>query len=313
MAELLRVTVVGAGAMGAFYGAKLSQAGEDVILLDIAQDHIDAINRDGLELTAPDGDVHHRSLIARNAADGGFRRADLVILFVDTNALQSALPTISDLLHEDGCVLTLQNGVGNVEALSAALGADRVIAGTSMNSCELLGPGRVRHVIHGATVLGEVGGTEISDRVQRIGNALAPNDDKIEMVADIAPHIWSKLAINCAVNPICALTGLLPGQLQMVDEVKDLQAAVAAEIETLAGALGVTLPENDLIGSIWAKSRGGMNKPSMVQHLERGRKTEIDALNGAVARMGGESGVETPVNCTITALIKGLEIRIPRD
>jgi hypothetical protein len=118
-------------------------------------------------------------------------------------------------------------------------------------------------------------------------------DDKEEPVADILPHIWSKLAVNCAINPLCALTGLLPGQLQQITEVRELQAGIASEIEGLCADRGIVLPEKDLIGSIWTKSKGGIKKPSMVQHLAVRGQTEIDPLNGAVARMAREAGRTT--------------------
>jgi 2-dehydropantoate 2-reductase len=306
------ITVLGAGAMGAFYGAKLANAGADVILLDVSEPHIAAINENGLRLADPDGSERHTPMVASDARTALVRPADFVIVFVDTNALAEAALTIPNLLNPKGCVLTLQNGVGNVETLSDKLGSERVIGGTSMNSCELLGPGHVRHVIHGETVLGEVDGNAVSDRIQCVADLLSRHDDKVACVTNIIPHIWSKVAINCAVNPLCALTGLLPGQLQNVPELKALQVEIATEIEALCAAKNIVLPEEDLIGSIWAKSKGGNNKPSMVQHLERKRRTEIDALNGAVARMSHEAGLNAPVNSTVAAGIKGLEACILR-
>ncbi len=317
MKQKFCVTVLGSGAMGCFYGAMLQQAGCDVLLLDIWREHIDRLNGDGLTLIEPDGSSNLIPVHASLADRGSLRPADLVIVFVDTNALDGVLPLIKPLLAADGYVLTLQNGVGNLEKLIAALGHDRVIAGTSMNSCELLGPGHVRHVIHGATIVGEPGGTEVSDRVLKLGDFLTQVDTKFEKVADIVPHIWSKLIINCAVNPLCALTGLLPGDLQDVPQTRLLQEKIVAEIVALCEKKNISLPDSDPIGEVWRKSRGGNNKPSMVQHLERGRKTEIDALNGAVTRMAAELGIATPVNEIITGLIKGLEagggIDIPRS
>jgi 2-dehydropantoate 2-reductase len=306
MEENLNVTVLGAGAMGCTYGAMFQAAGCDVLLLDIWQEHIDQINTHGLSLVEPNGESQLIPMQAASTAKGSFRRADLVIIFVDTNALDTVLPLIEPLLLPDGFVLTLQNGVGNLEKLSAVLGESRVVAGTSMNSCELIGPGRVRHVIHGTTIVGEPRGSIISKRVQRLGDLLLKIDDKIELVRDIEPHIWSKLIINCAVNPLCALTGLLPGQLQNTAETRHLQELIVSEIFAVCQKKNIILPESDPIGEVWRKSRGGGNKPSMVQHLERGRKTEIDALNGAVVRIARVLGIHTPVNEAVTGLIKGL-------
>jgi 2-dehydropantoate 2-reductase len=303
----LKVTILGSGAMGSFYGASLQQVGCDVLLLDVWSEHIHKLNATGLTLVGPDGSAECIPMCAANAADKDHRPADLVIVFVDTNALDSVIPLIKSLLSPGGYALTLQNGVGNQEKLVAALGHETVIAGTSMNSCELIGAGHVRHVIHGATVIGEINGDEISERVSVLCGLLARADSKIESVANIVPHIWSKLVINCAINPLCALTGLLPGELQDSAYTRQLQTDVVAEIVMLCEKMNITLPEADPIGDVWRKSRGGDNKPSMVQHLERGRKTEIDALNGAVARMAADLGVAAPANATITRLIKGLE------
>jgi 2-dehydropantoate 2-reductase len=298
--------------MGCFYGVQLQEAGCDVLLLDIFQEHIDKLNGEGLKLTKPDGSVSIHAVKAAHSGEGKFRLADLVIVFVDTNALDSVIPQIASLLKSDGFVLTLQNGVGNLEKLISNMTPDQIIAGTSMNSCEFIGPGHVRHVIHGLTTIGEAGGEIISARVGNLCDLMGLVDDKIEAVADIRPYIWSKLIINCAVNPLCALTGLLPGQLQETAEVKNLQAQITNEIVDLCRAMDIHLPEFDLpnsgpIEEVWRKSKGGANKPSMVQHLEAGRKTEIDALNGAVVGMARETGISTPINETITSLIKGLE------
>jgi 2-dehydropantoate 2-reductase len=298
--------------MGCFYGAQLQEAGCDVLLLDIFQEHIDKLNRDGLILTRPDGRDSALAIKAAHSGEGNFRPADLVIVFVDTNALDNVLPQIAPLLKPDGFVLTLQNGVGNIEKLISNMPPGQVIAGTSMNSCEFIGPGHIRHVIHGVTTIGEASGAIVSARVANLCDLMAKVDDKVERVANIVPHIWSKLIINCAVNPLCALTGLLPGELQETPETKNLQAQLTSEIVELCKAKDIHLPEFDLpnsspIEEVWRKSKGGANKPSMVQHLEAGRKTEIDALNGAVVRLAHETGVKTPVNETITSLIKGLE------
>jgi len=299
--------ILGAGAMGSWYGSVMQRAGCDVQLLDIWQDHIDQVNDNGLQLTGPDGTTEIIPMNMRHADQPLSRPADLLIVFVDTNALDKVLPVLEPMLSDTGVVLTLQNGVGNVEKLVTTLGADRVIAGTSMNSCELLGPGQVRHVIHGVTILGEIGGSAVSERIRGIAELLSRRDTMVEAVADIMPQVWSKLVINCAVNPLCALTGLLPGQLQEVDETKNLQARIVAEIEALCLAKGIVLPDENPLEEVWRKSRGGNNKPSMVQHLERGRRTEINALNGAVTRLAAEVNLSTPVNETITCLIKGLE------
>jgi len=301
------VVILGAGAMGSWYGSLMQRAGCDVQLLDIWHDHIDQINDKGLQLTGPDGTAEIIQMNMHHVDQPLLRPADLLIVFVDTNALDDVLPILEPMLSDNGVVLTLQNGVGNVEKLIATLGANRVIAGTSMNSCELLGPGQVRHVIHGTTILGEIGGSAVSERIRDIAGLLSRRDTKVEAVADIMPQVWSKLVINCAINPLCALTGLLPGQLQEVDETKNLQAGIVAEIEALCLARGIVLPDENPLEEVWRKSRGSNNKPSMVQHLERGRRTEINALNGAVTRLAAEVDVATPVNETITSLIKGLE------
>lgn len=309
MGDAIKISVLGAGAMGSFYGAQFQHAGADVLLLDIWQEHIDRIKDGGLTLTHPDGSESRTDIRIMAASAPDLPKADLVIVFVDTNALAAAVPTIPRLLRDNGFALTLQNGVGNLERLSDTLGGNRVAGGTSMNSCELIGPGHVRHVVHGDTVLGEVKGAAVSERITRIAELLGTQDSKVKTVADIEPHVWSKLAVNCAVNPLCALTGLLPGELQENEALRQLQESIAFEIEILCTAKGISLPEDDLIGSIWEKSRGGMNKPSMVQHLDRRRKTEIDALNGAVVRIAKSEGLSTPVNATVTQLIKGLESR----
>ena len=300
----MRIVVVGAGAMGAGYGGRLSRAGYDVTLLDIRREHIAAIVADGLRLSGIVGD-HVVRLPARTDA-AGLSPFDLAIVFVDANATAAAADTAAGLLKPEGAALTLQNGIGNLEILAARLGSARVLGGVTMNSANLPGPGQAQHSHAGPTWLGELDGTP-TPRLAAIVEALTRAGLETIVTDDVQAHVWNKFVLNCAINPLCAITGLLPGEIAVTPEVDQLQTLLVEELMAVVRAKGLALPDPDPLGTIKAHCRARFNRPSMMQHVEQGRRTEIDALNGALVREAASLGLSVPYNDAIARAIKGLE------
>jgi len=306
----MRITVVGAGAMGASYGGHLARAGHQVALLDTWQDHVDAINRAGLRLDGVLG-AHRIELPARSAPDDATMGADVAIVFVDANNTARAGEVLLDLLAPDGFAITFQNGIGNVEKLQAALGPERVLGGSSMCSAATRGPGHVTLTHMGTTSVGETQGAD-SPRVQAMLEALRGAGFEVEHEPNVMGLIWQKFVVNCATNAIAATTGLRGGEIVRLPELNAFQDRVLDEVMAVTRAKGIRLPNPDIAAKVKANCHKKFNKPSMLQHVEAGRRTEIEALNGALIREAQALGIATPNNEALVALLKGRELHQQR-
>ena len=297
----MRITIIGAGSMGCLYGARLAAQGHQISLLDIRADVVDAINRTGLVLDGVSG----RLEIAARATlpDDAVETADLVSVHAHTEGTADAARVASRILAPDGCAITLQNGIGNVEALIEAVGRHRVLGGISYNSASSAGPGRATHTNAGITWIGELDGAE-SVRLNALSRLLEEAGFATRVSDNIMGIIWDKFIHNCAINPICALTGLLANQVSAVATADTLQDRLLEELLAIVRARGIRLVEADPIASIKEICRTVAVKPSMLQHVEAGQATEIDAQNGAAVRAGRDLGIPTPYNEALTLMIK---------
>lgn len=300
----MRIYVIGSGAMGGFYGGLLFRAGYDVTLIDNREDHIALIQRQGLKVGGVRGS--HTVRVPAHTSIEGLSPGDLAIIFTDTNATHEAARTAARVLKPDGFVLTLQNGIGNVEILVAQLGKERVAAGVTMNSGAHPEIGHVVYTNAAMTSLGELDG-KITPRVQAVADMLNMAEIPAEVITDPMAQIWTKFVLNCALNALTAVTGLRAGEIYRTPEVMELLGKVVDEILLVVARKGIKLLEADPKKKIIEHCRLRYNKPSMMQHIEQGRRTEIDSINGALVREGKALGLSLPYNETIVALIKGLE------
>jgi 2-dehydropantoate 2-reductase len=300
----MKITVIGAGAMGGSYGGLLAVAGHEVSLIDAWGAHVDAINQSGLRIDGVRGE--HRVHVAASTEPIG-NGAELAIVFVDANNTAAAAETARRVLGANGFAITFQNGIGNLEQLQAALGRERVLGGSSMCSAASLGPGHVRLTHLGRTSIGETDGGQ-RPRTARLAEALTNAGLETEIAPDIKAVIWEKFALNCCINAIAATTGLRAGEMARLPELDAFQDRIIAEVMTVTQAKGIRLPTPDLPAKIKVQCRKKFNKPSMLQHVEAGRRTEIDALNGALLREAVALGIATPYNEALVALLKGREL-----
>lgn len=300
----MRIGMIGAGAMGGVYGGLLFRIGVDVTLIDTRDTHVDAIRRDGLRVEGVRGTHQVRVPACTDPSD--LAPFDAVIVFTDANATAVAARTAKRILKPGGFALTLQNGIGNVETLLAELGTGRVLAGVSMNSAASPGPGRAIYTNAGPTSIGELDGAD-TPRVRELHRLLNAAGIETEIIADPVAWIWGKFVINCGINALTAVTRLRSGDMFRVPEMNDLQERVIDEILAVVEHKGIRLPDPDPRGTIRAHCRVRFNKPSMLQHLEQGRRTEIDAINGALVREARALGMRLPHNETLVAVVKGLE------
>ncbi|NIO40960.1 MAG: 2-dehydropantoate 2-reductase [Burkholderiales bacterium] len=298
------IYVIGAGAMGGFYGGLIKLAGYNVSLIDVREDHVAIINRDGLRVE----DARGRHLIKISAYTGhrDLARGDLAFVLTDSNATRDAALIAKEVLKADGFAMTLQNGIGNVEALIEQLGRERVVAGVTMNSGAQPELGLSVYTNADMTTIGELDGA-ISARILGVADMLNEAGIKTEVVDDPMSYIYSKFVLNCGVNAIAAVTGLRSGEVYRTPELRQLQSHIIDEVLKVVQAKGWKLSERDPRGKILHHSKLRFNKPSMLQHVEQGRRTEIDAINGALVREAHALGMAVPYNEAVVAIVKGVE------
>ena len=300
----MRFCVIGAGSMGSLYGGLLARAGFDVTLLDVWEEHIEAIRRHGLHLDGITGDL--RIPIRATSQTNDVASVDCAIVLTDANSTRDAAVSARRVLGPAGFALTLQNGIGNVEALGEVLGEARVLGGTSNHSAAMLGPGHVTHTHAAPTWIGELDGRSTA-RLRETEQALTKAGFTPLVVDNVLAHIWNKFVLNCGINAISAVTGLRLGELVRTPPVDELQTRVIEEVLAVVRAKGIALTDPDPMRTIKEHCWKKYNKPSTLQHIEQGKRTEIDALNGALVREAQQLGIPTPYNDALALLLKGVE------
>ena len=263
----------------------------------------------GLRLSGIAGDavIALKAVYVPEGGEGalaGESSGDMAIIFADANSTAKAARAAKRLLKPDGFALTLQNGIGNIEALAAELGQGRVVGGLSYHSAAMVEPGHAVHTHRGPTWLGELDGGMESARLVELAEILRSAGFEPTIVGDIMGQIWTKFIHNCAINPISAVSGLRVGEISRVPEADALQTKIIEEALAVVAAKGIQLVDDDPMASIKKFCLAKFNKPSMQQHMEGGRRTEIDALNGALVREGEALGIATPYNRAITWMVK---------
>lgn len=294
--------MLGSGAMGCLYGGMLAEAGNEVVLIDVWKEHIDAINESGLKIEGINGERTVKNIrgVTDPAAAG---IADLVLIFVKATLTGQAMREARSLVGPDTTVLTLQNGLGNVEALCAATDPSRVTAGTTGHGSTLTGAGRIRHAGDGETVIGEPGGGR-SARIEALADFLNKAGINAKITENVMGLIWTKLLVNVGINALTAVTGLKNGRLLDFPETDELLRLAVEEACAVAEAKGIRLETEDPVGHTRLIARKTAdNRSSMLQDVSAKRQTEISVINGAIAGEGKKLGVPVPLNTLLTNLV----------
>ena len=300
----MKIVIIGAGAMGSLFGGLLAESGMNVRLLDIWAEHIRAMEKNGLSIER-EGRTRY---VPVNASTGpeNMGNADLTVVFVKSTQTASAARTAALVAGDSGLILTLQNGMGNAEKLSEVVDSRRIIAGTTAHGATLLGPGRIRHAGKGPTVMGSWSGDQ-DPGLEAIAEIFTRAGISVKLTDNIQTVIWEKLLINVGINAVTALTGIKNGQLLDLPVTQALVHAAVEEAMAVARALDIKVRKDavDLVLGI-AKATA-TNRSSMGQDVDNRRRTEIDAINGAVVRKAARLGLKAPVNQTLTALVETLQ------
>jgi len=302
----LKISIIGAGAMGSLYGGKLSVTGNEVTLYDINRNHISAIQQKGLaiedlatgstELTRPMASTDPDSVIG----------SDIIIVFVKSTVTEHVARQFRNIAGEKTIICTLQNGIGNEEVLRNYFGARRTAAGVTSEGATFLSSGKVRHAGKGPTHL--CMSDRQNDRIKPLVAAMNGAGFETVIEENIENLIWSKLIINVGINALTALTGLHNGRLLDFEETRELISELVAEAMDVVQAKGLTLIYEDPVETVYSvcKKTGG-NRSSMLQDFDKKSRTEIDFINNAVVREGQKLGIPMPVNRTVGMLVKAYD------
>jgi 2-dehydropantoate 2-reductase len=301
----MRVCIVGCGAVGSIFAANLAKLDDvEVWAYDLAQEHVDAINAHGLRLSGA-GEVVGK--LRATSDSGELPGCDFGIVATKAMHTEPAIAATARAFA-NGAVCSVQNGIGNEETLAGHV--SRVIRGTTFPAGRIVEPGHVQWDVKGDTTIGPFEPSPAPlDEVERLAEACTRAGLPTEAIADARGPQWRKLIFNAATNPVGALTGLTHGRVCEDPDLRRLVSGLVDEGKAVAAAQQIVLdadPE-ELIDHAAKPEVAYDHKASMLQDVEARRETEIDYLNGGIARFGREHGVPTPLNEAILALVKGLE------
>ena len=295
----MKIAVMGAGAVGCYYGGMLARAGHAVTLIGRAQ-HVEAVRRDGLWLDTQSFQAHVP--MEASTEPSAMQGAELVLVCVKSTDTDAAAAAIAPHIGPSTLLLSLQNGVDNAERLQSLLGQP-VIPAVVYVATEMAGPGHVKHHGRGELVIGLTAGSH--DIAALLSGAGVP----VQISDNVAGALWAKLILNCAYNALSAIVQLPYGQLVRHDGVNAVMNDIVHECLAVARAAGVTVP-GDIAETVQRLASTMPNQfSSTAQDLARGKRSEIDHLNGYVMRKGEALGVATPVNRVLWALVKLQESR----
>lgn len=303
----MKIAIIGAGAMGCLYGAKLSTVpGNQVYLLDIWKEHVNAINNDGLYMEE-NGELlcYNHLTAATDAVAVGI--VDLAIIFVKSTLTEQAVEANKAVFGGNTIAITLQNGVGNIESIGSLIGAENVMAGTTAHGATMLGPGKIRHAGVGKTMIGELSGVR-SKRINEIAEVFSAAGLEVEVSENVLGLVWDKLLVNVGINALTGITKLTNGEILAHPEIEGILEEAVKEGIAVANAKGIVLGFTDPVAHTKEVCKAtAANKSSMLQDVLNHKRTEIDMINGAIVREGKSTGLATPVNQVLCALIHYFE------
>lgn len=300
-----RVAVVGAGAVGGYFGGMLARAGAPVVFIG-RPNFVDAVLRNGLLLDTLQGP--HTVRVDASTELSASRGADLVLFCVKSTANAATARELAPFLGPDSIVLSMQNGVDNVEQIRAAAGIEALPAVVYV-ACSVPKPGTIKHVGRGDLVLGPE-----SQKTRHVAETFESARVPCRITGNIEGELWVKLISNCALNAISAIAQARYRQIAASEAARQMVHEVVSEVLAVSRAAGISMPGVDssdaaLAIAIKIATQMGEQISSTGQDLTRGKRTEIDSLNGYIARRGAELAVPTPVNQALYALVKLLEAR----
>lgn len=302
----MKILIMGAGGVGAYYGARLQQAGEDVVFCARGE-NLRALGESGLEVKSPKGDF--KLIVTATDRPADFAPYDLILFCVKSYDTETVGRSLAGQLAPGGTILTVQNGVENEAILADVFGPQAVMGGNARVGAELVAPGRLLHSTGGLIEFGESDG-RVGDRTRALAELFKRAGIYGRLSESMRTERWKKLMWNASFNTVSALTRRRVGEILEDSEGLATVRNLMSEIVTVARAEGADL-SFDFAESEIARSRAELSqvRPSTLQDLERGKRLEYDALSGAVMRAARRHGIEVPVIETVNALLKLVDDR----
>ncbi len=303
----MKIVVVGAGSLGCLLGGKLLQGGSDVWYIDVWQEQVDVLNEHGLTLIDIEDNKNVLPVKATTTIDKGMANPDLIIMLVKAYTTDNAARTIREIVGSNTAILTLQNGLGNVEILKNYFSAETIYAGTTNMGAFLLECGVVQQGGVGQTTIGSVA-EKNNGKLRQIVDAFNNSGLEARECDNVETLIWDKLIVNVAINALAAFYGFPSGKLLEFDETRTFMHQLIKEAESVARELGIKLTYKNQVERV-EKIAVDTAKTycSMVLDIQKGKRTEIDFINGAIVEAGKKAKVFTPYNEAATLLIKTFE------
>jgi 2-dehydropantoate 2-reductase len=294
------VLIIGTGALASLFAARLAAQDIAVTMLGTWREGLATLRQHGVTLVQPDGSQQSYPVQATDNPED-CKGAKYALVLVKSWQTRRAARQLAQCLGGDGVALTLQNGLGNREALAEELGEARVALGVTTTGATLLGPGRVRPGGEGTVSIGS------HSRIGPLVNTLCKANFTVEVLDDVDTLIWGKLVVNAAINPVTAVLQVPNGELLKRESARQLSAELAREVAAVAKAQGIQLAYDDPVAiSETVMEKTATNNSSMFQDIQRGAPTEIEAICGAVVEVGESVGVATPMNNALWLLIRAL-------
>jgi 2-dehydropantoate 2-reductase len=307
MTSQTRIVVVGAGAIGSYFGGLLARAGMNVTLIG-RQNHVDAIQQDGLLFQSRD--IEERIPVSATTDMAAVRDARVILFCVKSTDTEQAAAKIAPHLAPEAVILSLQNGVDNAERIRLHT-TNQVMPVLVYAGANIPAPGSVQHTGGGNLIVGqtkEFRGAESGARLlDEIAALFTGAGVRVTVSQDIEAELWTKLVMNCAYNAISALSGAPYGRMVALPEIRGIMRDAVNEVALVARAKGVHLPGDIVDAAMKLADAMPHTTSSTAQDIAKGRPTEIDHLNGYVVRQGAALGIATPINRTLNALMKLLE------
>jgi len=294
------ILIAGSGAMATLFAARLSTSGVQVSMLGTWKEGLAALEQNGASLIGLDGQEHFYPVRVLNPCNQN-KKFRFALVLVKSWQTSRAARQLTEWLEPEGLCLTLQNGLGNREILQKTLGNTRVTLGVTTLGGTLMEPGRV--------LLGGEGNISIEKHsgMRPLVRLLKNAGFQIDVVQEATSLIWGKLVINSAINPLSAVLRVKNGQLLDIPEANNLLGDLALETSAVAKVLDIQLPYPDPVKASRAVARRTSgNTSSMLQDVLRGAPTEIEAINGAIWKLGVENGLDTPYNALMTRLVRAM-------
>ncbi len=307
----MKIAIIGAGAMGSLFASHLAGTEAEIWAFDVWREHVDAIRRDGLIVHRDGAQRSVRVNATSVPAEAGV--CDVAMVFVKFGQTAAAIAAARPMIGATTTIVTLQNGIGNVEIIAQAYPANPIAFGLTTLTCELLGPGHIEASYKGAgeTYLWPRNGVE-NPRLGPLCGLMVRGGINAALEPGIALKIWKKLVVNCCLNTMCAITGQNVGAVAGTPEAWRFLDGVADEIAAAASLEGIALSAAEarsFLRSVAAQARN--HEPSMLIDVRNRRRTEIDCLNGAILKVCEKHEIAAPHNSALYAMIRVLESRFP--